>query len=173
MAFDSSTLKWVGIGVLLYFVYEHFANADLAASIGTGATGAGTNTGAGATTPVLTTDHLTLADANTLRWSSSIPQADIDAIHAQLNTKLANGQVDTIAKSSVLEYMLGWGNSPAGTVKTISGHVYAFDGAKWNLNSASNGQTVVSGNGTVSTLHGVGFAPTIDLRPHPTTGWKM
>jgi hypothetical protein len=80
---------------------------------------------------------LTVADAATYPYSSSIPAATIAALNPQLSTNLAGGQIPVIAGNSVLAYMLGWGGQASGATETTAAatggnETYTFDGTNWN-----------------------------------------
>jgi hypothetical protein len=93
---------------------------------------------------------LTAQDADSFAYISSITPAQMQAINTQVDAELQAGQVPQIGGNSVLAYMLSWGGAAQGTIKTVYGLTYNFDGTNWNLQTANLGRlgTIMNNQGT-------------------------
>jgi hypothetical protein len=119
------------------------------------------------------TDSQLVAGANTIPWSSSIPDDQLQRIGAQINANLAQFQRQGIVEGSVLAYMLGLGSgqpdgavivAPSGQSYTVSGGVFVLtssipmqstgsttsSGASTPLTPVAGGNVVVDSTGQVS-----------------------
>jgi hypothetical protein len=150
-----SILPILLIGGAAYLVWNYFSAASAAAAAppAPSPTPTPTPTPSPTPTPPVTTQTnptmpptsgvaaLTVADAATYPYSSSIPAATIQALNPQLASNLAGGQIATIAGNSVLAYMLGWGGQAAGATETTAAatggnEIYTYDGTNWNYKAS-------------------------------------
>lgn len=122
-----NAMKLLLLGGAAYLVWHFYQQSQAG-----GGTASTTGTSGGGP-PVLTVQN-----AATVPWSSALaPQ--IAGIQSQLNQAFAGGQIPTIGGGSVLAYMLGWGGAASGSVQTVSGETYKFDGTNWTLQARSTG----------------------------------